>query len=188
MEKQTIIQQIQPNCNNLYQRIKDEARNQHKTHRNLVETTGIPQYTIAKFFSGRLSSPGVYDVAAICIDLGLSLDELMGVAPPPAPPANDTAVEITELKGKLAKAEAEVKLLKERCKIYEAGYLWACGAVYLPFRCVCGVLICGHFRHRTRIYPKKSDSPRFGGFISCNCGHGFRHCPQCCKKESNSKI
>lgn len=120
MEKQTIIQQIQPNCNNLFKRVKDETKKQHKTHRDLVETTGIPKYTIAKFFSGRLSSPGVYDVAAICIDLGLSLDELMGIAPPPLP-QEDNALEIAELKGRLAKAEAEVKLLKERCKIYENG-------------------------------------------------------------------
>lgn len=120
MEKQTIIQKIQPNCDALYIRIKEEKDAQHKTHRDLVESTGVPQYTIAKFLSGALTNPGVFGVAAICIDLGLSLDALLGIAPPP-PPQDDSAVEIAELKGRLAKAETETALLKERCKLYDAG-------------------------------------------------------------------
>lgn len=120
MEKQTIIQQIQPNCDALYIRIKEAKDEQHKTHKDLVESTGVPQYTIAKFLSGALTNPSVFGVAALCIDLGLSLDDLMGIAPPLAP-QEDNAVEIAELKGQLAKAEAEVALLKERSKLLEAG-------------------------------------------------------------------
>ncbi len=82
MEKQTIIQQIQPNCDELYKRIKEAKDAQRKTHKDLVESTGVPQYTIAKFLSGALTNPGVFGVAAICIDLGLSLDELMGDSSP----------------------------------------------------------------------------------------------------------
>lgn len=121
MEKKTIIQQIQPNCDNLYKRIKDETTAQHKTHRDIIENTGVSRSTVAKFLSGALSNPGIFGVSAICIYLGLSLDELMGIASPPASPESDTAVEIAELKGKLAKAEAEVSLLKDRSKLLEAG-------------------------------------------------------------------
>lgn len=120
MEKQTVIQQIQPNCDNLYKEIKKAAIAQHRTHRDIVENTGVPRSTVAKFLSGAVSSPGVFFVSALCIYLGLSLDELMGIAPPPEP-QEKSAVEIVELKGKLAKAEAEVALLKERSKLLEAG-------------------------------------------------------------------
>lgn len=120
MEKQTIIQQIQPNCDNLYKNIKEAANAQHKTHRDIVENTGVARSTIAKFLSGALSNPGVFVVSALCIYLGLSLDDLMGITVQPDP-ADDNAVEIAELKGKIATAEAEVKLLKERCKIYDNG-------------------------------------------------------------------
>lgn len=120
MEKQTIIQQIQPNCDNLYKKIKNAAVAQHKTHRDIVENAGVPRSTVAKFLSGAISNPGVFFVSAICIYLGLSLDDLMGITPPPLPQENNT-VETAELKGRLAKAETEVKLLKERCQIYENG-------------------------------------------------------------------
>lgn len=120
MEKKTIIQQIQPNCDNLYKKIKEAANAQHKTHRDIVENTGVARSTVAKFLSGAISNPGVFFVASLCIYLGLSLDELMGITPPPAP-QEETAVEIAELKGKLAKAEAEVALLKDRSKLLEAG-------------------------------------------------------------------
>lgn len=120
MEKQTIIQQIQPNCDSLYKQIKAAANAQHKTHKDIVENTGVARSTVAKFLSGAISNPGVFFVAPLCIYLGLSLDELMGITTPPAP-QEETAVEIAELKGKLAKAEAETALLKERSKLLEAG-------------------------------------------------------------------
>jgi len=120
MEKQTIIQQIQPNCDSLYKKVKEATISQHKTHRDIVENTGVARSTIAKFLSGALSNPGVFGVSALCIYLGLSLDALMGITPPPAP-QDETAVEIAELKGQLAKAEAETALLREHNKRLEAG-------------------------------------------------------------------
>lgn len=120
MGKQTIIQKIQPNCDNLYKEIKAATIAQHKTHRDIVENTGVPRSTVAKFLSGSISNPGVFFVSAICIYLGLSLNELMGITPPP-PEQDESAVEIAELKGKLSKSEMEAALLREHCKIYEAG-------------------------------------------------------------------
>lgn len=120
MEKQTIIQQIQPNCDNLYKCIRKATLEQHKTHRDIVENTGVARSTVAKFLSGGISNPTVFFVSALCIYLGLSLDELMGIAPPQAP-KDETAVEIAELKGQLAKVEAEAALLREHNKRLEAG-------------------------------------------------------------------
>ena len=71
MEKQTIIQQIQPQCDNLYKSIKDAAMTQHRTHREIVERTGVPRSTVAKFLSGALASPSVFYIAALCKYLNL---------------------------------------------------------------------------------------------------------------------
>lgn len=79
METRTIIQQIQPQCDNLYKNIKKAVNEQHKTHRDIVENTGVPRSTIAKFLSGALKSPGLYNVAAMCAYLGVSLDALFGI-------------------------------------------------------------------------------------------------------------
>lgn len=76
---QTIIQQIQPQCDSLHINMKHEKDIQGKTNRELAECSGVPLSTTAKFFSGALSNPGVFSVAALCIALGLSLDILMGI-------------------------------------------------------------------------------------------------------------
>lgn len=120
MEKQTIIQQIQPNCDDLYRKIKDATVAQHRTHRDIVENTGVPRSTVAKFLSGAISNPGIFFISALCIYLGLSLDALMGITPQPEP-QEESAVEIAELKGQLSKLEAEASLLRECCGIYENG-------------------------------------------------------------------
>lgn len=78
---QTIIQQIQPQCDSLHINMKHEKDIQGKTNRELAERSGVPLSTTAKFFSGALSNPGIFSVAALCIALGLSLDVLMGVKP-----------------------------------------------------------------------------------------------------------
>ena len=78
---QTIIQQIQPQCDTLYKKMKHEKDIQGKTNRGMADRTGVPLSTTAKFFSGALTNPGIFGVTALCIDLGLSLDSLMGIAP-----------------------------------------------------------------------------------------------------------
>lgn len=117
MEKQTIIQQIQPNCDSLYKTIKEAAKMQNKTHRDIVEHTGVPRSTIAKFLSGALSNPCVFYVAALCKYLNLSMDSLFDIAQPEEPETGNTA----ELQAKLDGAEKQVALLKERSKLLEAG-------------------------------------------------------------------
>ena len=118
MEKQTIIQQIQPNCDNLYKNIKEATKTQHKTHRDIVEHTGVPRSTVAKFLSGALSNPCVFYVAALCKYLHLSMDSLFDIAQPEEP---EIETNVAELKAKLDGAEKQVALLKERSKLLEAG-------------------------------------------------------------------
>lgn len=104
--KLSIIQQIQPQCDTLHLNMKREKDMQGKTNRSMAETTGVPLSTTAKFFSGALTNPSVFMVAAMSIDLGMSLDELMGIKPDTQSKDAET---IKELERKLERAEHDLK-------------------------------------------------------------------------------
>lgn len=114
---QTIIQQIQPQCNTLHLKIKDEKDRQHETSQSIADHTGIPISNVAKLFSGSLSSPSVFYIAAICVYLHLSLDGLMEIMPPKEP---DTGT-VAELQNKLNSAEQQIEHLSEKCRMLEDG-------------------------------------------------------------------
>ena len=82
MEKRKIIQQISTICDNLPAKMKWAKEEQHKTNQQIIDSTGLSESMVKKFFSGHLTGPSIYDVTAIAIDLGLSLDELMELSPP----------------------------------------------------------------------------------------------------------
>lgn len=117
MENRTIIQQIQPQCDNLYKNIKKSVNAQHRTHREIVEHTGIPRSSLAKFLSGALSNPCVFYIAAICKYLNISMDSLFDIEPPKEP---DTGT-VAELQNKLNSAEQEIEHLSEKCRMLENG-------------------------------------------------------------------
>ena len=101
MEKIKIIQQISTVCDNLPAKMKNAKEDQHKTNQQIIDSTGLSESTVKKFFSGHLSGPSVYDVTAMAIDLGLSLDELMEIYPP----RQDQSAEIAQLKTEIAHKE-----------------------------------------------------------------------------------
>jgi transcriptional regulator with XRE-family HTH domain len=74
---------------------------QHKTNQQIIDSTGLSESMVKKFFSGHLAGPSIYDVTAIAIDLGLSLDELMELSPP----KQDQSVEIERLKTEISHKE-----------------------------------------------------------------------------------
>ena len=98
MEKIKIIQQISTICDNLPVKMKKAKEDQHKTNQQIIDSTGLSESTVKKFFSGHLSGPSIYDVTAMAIDLGLSLDELMELSPP----KQDQSAEINQLKTEIA--------------------------------------------------------------------------------------
>lgn len=101
MEKRKIIQQISTICDDLPTKMKWAKEEQHKTNQQIIDSTGLSESMVKKFFSGHLSSPSIYDVTAIAIDLGLSLDELMELSPP----KQDQSVEIERLKTEILHKE-----------------------------------------------------------------------------------
>lgn len=126
MMNETIIQRIQPQCDTLHLKMKDEKEAQHKTNQSVADSTGVSISTVAKFFSGGLSNPGVFGVSAICIDLGLSLDDLMGIAQ--APPGEEQTTDIDRLQVELSHKDellqakdTEIGLLLERSQLMDRG-------------------------------------------------------------------
>lgn len=101
MENKQIIQQISTICDNLPNKMKWAKEAQHKTNQQIIDSTGVSESAVKKFFSGHLSGPSIYDVTAIAIDLGLSLDELMELSPP----KQDQSVEIERLKTEILHKE-----------------------------------------------------------------------------------
>lgn len=134
----TIIQQIQPQCDTLYLKMKDQKDAQRETNQSVADNTGIPISNIAKFFSGTLANPSVFYMAAICIFLGLSLDELLGITP--AKSTDDKDARIAELETQLDHAQKELELVKHHSKYLEEGIAER-KANYSSLTAMCGVLI-----------------------------------------------
>lgn len=116
---QTIIQQIQPQCDTLYLKMKEQKDALHETNQSVADHTGIPISNIAKFFSGTLANPSVFYMAAICIFLGLSLDKLFGIAP--ETDTDKDKARIAELEMQLDHANRELELVKHHSKYLEEG-------------------------------------------------------------------
>lgn len=142
MEKQTIIQQIQPQCDNLYKNIKAAAIAQHKTHREIVEHTGVPRSTVAKLLSGALASPSVFYIAALCKYLNLSMDGLFDTEPQSEREAGENA----DLQAKLNSAEQQIKHLNEKCGMLQDGIKERKPVIYgLSGLCIIlSVALCGY--------------------------------------------
>ena len=124
MEEIKIIQQISAICDNLPAKMKKAKEDQHKTNQQIIDSTGISESTVKKFFSGHLTGPSIYDVTAIAIDLGLSLDELMELAPP----QEDQTAELERLRLELAhkdemleEKDHAINRLLDRSRIQEEG-------------------------------------------------------------------
>lgn len=109
MENKQIIQQISTICDNLPNKMKWAKEEQHKTNQQIIDSTGLSESMVNKFFSGHLTGPSIYDVTAIAIDLDLSLDELMELTPP----KGDSEEELEKLRIELAHKE-ELLTEKER--------------------------------------------------------------------------
>lgn len=72
---QQIIAKIQPKCDEFCQKVKEVKKAQGKTNQEISDATGIPLSNISKFFSGNLSNPNIYNAVAVCMYLGISIDE-----------------------------------------------------------------------------------------------------------------
>lgn len=73
------IQDLQPHIDSYPQKVKAARKKAGISLQKLSEQTGVPQSTINNLSVGKQSYPKLYDAAAICKVLDLSLDELFGL-------------------------------------------------------------------------------------------------------------
>lgn len=104
MEKD-IIARIESRADELLEKLKAAKKRNGFTISDIAEGTGIPEDNVSKFFNGKLKNPNVYNVMAICIFHGISLDEALGN--PNSPPA-DTSMEVLQRDHKLELYEERI--------------------------------------------------------------------------------
>lgn len=114
---QTIIANIQPLCSAFYQKVRDEKERQRKSNKDVADWTGVPVSHVNKFLSGSLSNPNFYYMAAICIYLGISIDEAFGLKQT----SSDTTEYVKELEAQLHDCKNELEYCyKDRANLMES--------------------------------------------------------------------
>ena len=104
--QKTIIQSIQPYCDDLIPVLRQRKESMHMTYQDIADATGIPFDFIRKYFGGQQKNPSIYNVMAICICLNVSLDaHFKNPSSNPPNPGNDNRT--TQL-------EADIRVLNEK--------------------------------------------------------------------------
>lgn len=121
-QNSTIVAQMQPIFDALPEKLKGEKNRRGLTNQQLSDISGVPIATTSRILAGAVSNPGIYHIAPLCAAMGVSLDGLMGVDPPPG----DDAAELAALRQELAHREEiiaekdkSVALLQERSYMME---------------------------------------------------------------------
>ena len=76
------IQEIAPYISAYQGNIKRAKEDQHYTIDRLVDESGVSRSAVTKLCAGTQQDPKLYNSAALCRVLGLSLDELFGLVQP----------------------------------------------------------------------------------------------------------
>lgn len=76
------IQELAPYIEAYPQRVRAAKEEKHYTISNIIERSGVSASAVNKLLAGTQMDPKLYNSVAICKVLGLSLDELFGLAAP----------------------------------------------------------------------------------------------------------
>lgn len=120
----TIIEMQGPNCDELFERIRQEKNTQGKPVHQIIEDTGVSKSTLDRFFAGTLKTPGFIPICALCAYYGISVDQFIGLVPS----QEDQTAELDRLrlelghKGELLEEKAQaVDRLLDRSRMLEQG-------------------------------------------------------------------
>lgn len=114
------IQELSPYIEEYPKRVRAAKEEKRYTINDIIERSGVPASAINKLLAGTQVDPKLYNSAALCKVLGLSLDELFGLA---APEGSDRQareemhqlqLENTRLEGERNTLEAESRMGAER--------------------------------------------------------------------------
>lgn len=76
------IQELQPYCDAFQCRIREAKDSKGYTLQRLIDESGVPKSAVNNISAGKQVNPLLYNAAALCKVLGLSLDELFGLEKP----------------------------------------------------------------------------------------------------------
>lgn len=76
------IQELQPYCDAFQGRIREAKDSKGYTLQRLIDESGVPKSAVNNISAGKQVNPLLYNAAALCKVLGLSLDELFGLEKP----------------------------------------------------------------------------------------------------------
>lgn len=81
------IQELQPYCDAFQGRIREAKDSKGYTLQRLIDESGVPKSAVNNISAGKQVNPLLYNAAALCKVLDLSLDELFGLDKPVENPA-----------------------------------------------------------------------------------------------------
>ena len=107
------IQELAPYIEDYPHRVRAAKEEKHYTISDIIERSGVSASAVNKLLAGTQMEPKLYNSAALCKVLGLSLDELFGLT---APEGSDRQAreEIHQLQLENVRLEAENRMGAER--------------------------------------------------------------------------
>lgn len=102
----TIIDKMLPLWQEIPAKLRRARKQSGETNASIAERTGMSKSTMDNIFSGLTSEPGIYKFAALCVCLGLSADELLGI--PSASNASEQEHQLHDSESNLAHARLAI--------------------------------------------------------------------------------
>lgn len=127
------IQELAPYFEAYPAAVKKAKDEQGHTIQSLVDASGVSYSAVSKLLSGAQQNPTLYNAAALCEVLGLSLDELMGLRPPEEP-TGEQQRQIYELSSENSVLQSTVEHYKALSAVYKPLIFGLLG--------VCALLLC----------------------------------------------
>lgn len=107
------IQELSPYIEDYPHRVRAAKEEKHYTISDIIERSGVSASAVNKLLAGTQMEPKLYNSAALCKVLGLSLDELFGLAAPEGS-ARQAREEMHQLQLENVRLEAENRMGAER--------------------------------------------------------------------------
>ena len=107
------IQELAPYIEDYPHRVRAAKEEKHYTISDIIERSGVSASAVNKLLAGTQMEPKLYNSAALCKVLGLSLDELFGLAAPEGS-ARQAREEMHQLQLENVRLEAENRMGAKR--------------------------------------------------------------------------
>ena len=107
------IQELAPYIEDYPHRVRAAKEEKHYTISDIIERSGVSASAVNKLLAGTQMEPKLYNSAALCKVLGLSLDELFGLTAPEGS-ARQAREEMHQLQMENVRLEAENRMEAER--------------------------------------------------------------------------